>query len=110
AEHQGMRRNLVASADARAMRAGVMVANGIWKQRYTVSGIVTARPFGVPVPVEMSLRIPCRKALPVPPMKAEPGVKARLYVMTEYTIVIRQATAKLVITVSPTFFFRTIPP
>src|SRR5215475_3545471 len=97
--NQSIAENFMRSANAPAMSAGVMMANVIWKQRYTVSGMVTASPFGVPIPVEMSLRIPCRKALLVPPMKAEPGVKARLYVMTEYTIVTRQATAKLVITV-----------
>ena len=70
--------NFMRSAKAPAISAGVMIAKVIWKHMYTVSGIVTARLFGLPMPVEMSLKMPCKKTRLSPPIKGEPGVNARL--------------------------------
>ena len=63
-----MAENFMRSAKAPAISAGVMIAKVIWKHMYTVSGIVTARPFGFPAPVAMSLRMPCRNKRLSPPI------------------------------------------
>src|SRR6202011_471998 len=72
--------------------------------------MVGANGLGLPMLLEMSLTIPCRNARLVPPMYGLPDVKAKLYVMQANSTVMRQVMAKLVITVSPTFFLRTMPP
>jgi hypothetical protein len=43
-------------------------------------------------------------------MNGVPERKAKEYVQTVHSTVTRQVIAKLVITVSPTFFLRTMPP
>ena len=56
----------------------VLTADVFGESETGTANPLTAKPFGVPMPVEISLRIPCRNARLVPPMNAEPGVKARL--------------------------------
>ena len=66
------------SANAPAISAGVMMAKVNWKHRYTVSGMVGANGLGLPIPLEMSLTMPCRKARSMPPMNGVPARNARL--------------------------------
>ena len=73
-----MAENFMRSAKAPAISAGVMMAKASWKQRYTVSGMVGASGLGLPIPLEMSLTIPCRKARSSPPMNGVPERKAKL--------------------------------
>ena len=48
------------SAKAPAISAGVMIAKVIWKQMIDRLGDGHRKRLGVPMPFEMSLRIPCR--------------------------------------------------
>ena len=61
--------NFMRSANAPTTRAGVMIANVIWKVMNTVSGIV---------PLIASTVTPLRNALPRPPTSAFPSSNARL--------------------------------
>src|SRR5262245_2012951 len=76
--NQSIAENFMRSAKAPAISAGVMIAKVSWKQRYTLSGIVGASGLGLPMPFDMSLRIPCRKARSRPPMNGDPLRKAKL--------------------------------
>ena len=99
-----MAENFMRSAKAPVISAGVMIAKVIWKVMNTDSGMV---------PLRESLPMPARNRFPSPPTKAlrsPPSLKASEYPMTIHSTVIRQAVAKLCMTVDSTFFLRTMPP
>ena len=73
--NQSIAENFMRSANAPAISAGVMIANVIWKHDVDVSGIVGASGLGLPMPLEMSLTMPCRKARSSPPMKGVPAAE-----------------------------------
>ena len=77
--NQSMAENFMRSANAPAISAGVMMANVIWKQMYTLSGMVAASGLGLPIPpLPMSLRMSLRNMRSRPPIKGVPARNAML--------------------------------
>ncbi len=89
---------LIAGSFAERMKfSAMLVFIGLW----AISLMMCWRPARSNPPINQPMSTP---------KMSPPSRNARLYVKNSHRMLIRQVMAKLVITVSPTFFLRTMPP
>ena len=98
--------NLILSAKAPEISAGVMIANFIWKTANSIKGIVGARDQAVLVPTLLKNKYFVGFPM-IPPMVSP---KAKPKPTTTQTTVMAPIAMKLCKIVLITFFFLTMPP